>query len=72
MFGKIINFAFGFVIGAAAAAVAVSLTTPESGEKIREEIRNGIDEIKLDYELGKQKKREELESDIRRRWGEEE
>ena len=72
MFDKMLKFMFGFVMGAAAAAVAVSLTTPENGDKIREEIRNSIDEIKLDYELGRQKKREDLEADIRRRWGEEE
>ena len=71
MVEKFFNFLFGFVIGAAAASVAVSLTTPENGEKIREEIRNGLDEIKLDYELGRQKKREDLEADIRRRCGEE-
>ena len=72
MFEKLFNFICGFVVGAAAAAVAVSLTTPENGEKIREEIRNGIDEIKLDYEMGRQKKREDLEAEIRRRWGEDE
>ena len=71
MFEKFLNFMFGFAIGAAAASIAVSLTTPENGENIREGIRNGLDEIKLDYEMGRQKRREDLEAEIRRRCGEE-
>ena len=64
------KFLFGFIIGAAAAAVAVSLTTPKNGENIRKEILNGFEEIKLNYELGSQKKREDLEAEIRKRCGE--
>lgn len=71
MFTKLFKFILGFAVGAAAASVAVSLTTPENGEQIRGEIRNGLDEIKLDYETARQKKRDDLEAEIHRRWGEE-
>ncbi len=64
------RFLFGILIGGLTGFIAASLLTPKSGEAIRGELRNSLDEIKLDYELGKQKKREELEKDIKQRWGE--
>ena len=68
--GKFMNFLFGVLFGALVGYVGVSLYTPKSGEAVREELRNSFDEIKLDYELGRQKKKEELEEDLKRRWGE--
>lgn len=68
--GSFLKFAFGIIFGAVVGAAAASLLTPKSGEKIREDIRNGFDEIRLDYELGKQKRREELEADLKQRCGE--
>lgn len=68
--GSFLKFAFGILVGSVIGAAAASLLTPKSGEKIREDIRNSFDEIKLDYELGKQKRREELEADLKQRCGE--
>ena len=65
----IFSFIFGLFAGALVGCIAVSLYTPKSGEEVRENIRNSFDEIKLDYELG-QKKKEDLEADLKRRWGE--
>ena len=70
MIGKIVNFTLGLIFGCIVGAGAASVLTPKSGEEIRGELRNGFDEIKLDYELGRQKKREDLEADLRRRCGE--
>ena len=70
MFGMVLKFVCGFLSGAVTGAVTASLLTPKSGDAIRNDIKNGIDEIKLDYETGKQKKREDLEADVRKRWGE--
>lgn len=70
MFGKIVNFLLGIITGAIIGAVVVSMVTPKSGKEVRGDLRNGFDEIKLDYELGKQQKRDDLEAEIKRRWGE--
>ncbi len=70
MFEKIGNFLFGLTAGFVCGAVAASLVTPKSGDEIRADLKNGIDEIKLDYELNRQKKQDELEAEIKRRWGE--
>ncbi len=70
MFEKIANFLLGTAAGFLCGTVVVSLVTPKSGEQFRADIKNGIDEIKLDYELNRQKKQDELEADIKRRWGE--
>lgn len=70
MIRSILKFTFGIIVGAVVGTVTASLLTPKSGEKIREDIRNGFDEIRLDYEIGKQKKREELEADLKQRCGE--
>lgn len=64
------KFILGIVIGAAAGYIGALLLTPKSGENVRNEIRGSFEEIKLDYEQGKQQKRESLEQEIRRRWGE--
>lgn len=70
MFEKLLKFVLGILLGGLVGIVAASLLTPKSGEKIRDELKMGFDEIKLDYELGRQKRREELENDIKRRCGE--
>lgn len=67
---KFISFTFGLFTGALVGCIAVSLSTPKTGEEVRENIRNSFDEIKLDYELGRQRKKEEMEEDLKRRWGE--
>lgn len=67
---SILNFVFGMILGALVGCIGVSLYTPKSGEAVRDDIRNSFDEIKLDYEMGRQKKQEDLEEDIKRRWGE--
>ena len=67
---KFLNFMFGLLLGSVCGTVAASLLTPKSGEEIRNEIRGSLDEIRLEYETGKQKSREDLEADVRRRWGE--
>ncbi len=67
---SLLNFILGFAAGAFVGCIAVSLYTPKSGEDVREDIRNSFDEIKLDYEIGRQKKKEDLEADLKRRWGE--
>jgi len=71
MLDKFVKFILGLITGGIIGIAAASLLTPKSGQKIREDLRNGFDEIKLDFELGRQKKKEELEADIKRRWGEE-
>ena len=68
---KFVKLFFGIIVGALEGAGAASLLTPKNGEEIREGIRNSFDEIRLDYELGRQKKRDELEAEIKRRWEEE-
>ncbi|MBR6090486.1 MAG: YtxH domain-containing protein [Anaerolineaceae bacterium] len=70
MFEKLLKFVLGILLGGLVGIVAASLLTPKSGEEIRDELKMGFDEIKLDYELGRQKRREELENDIKRRCGE--
>lgn len=67
MFGK---FLLGLIAGAVFGCAAAYLYTPKSGDEIRDDIRGSLDEIKLNYELGREKKREDLEADIRKRWGE--
>ena len=69
---SLLNFVFGMVLGALVGVIGVSLYTPKSGEAVRDDIRNSFEEIKLDYEIGRQKKQEDLEKDLKRRWGEEE
>lgn len=70
MFGSILKFTLGIVIGGLVGYVAVSLYTPKSGDLIREDIRKGFDDIRLDFESGSQQKKEDLEAEIRRRCGE--
>ena len=70
MFGKILKLLTGFVTGAAVGAVVTSMFIPKSGSEFRDEIRNGLDEIRLNFELGRQKKQEDLEAELKRRWGE--
>ena len=67
---KLLNFVFGLIVGSVCGVVSASLLTPKSGEEFRNEIRGSLDEIRLDYEKGKQQSREDLEADVRRRWGE--
>ena len=67
---KFLNFMFGLIVGSVCGVVTTSLLTPKNGEEIRNEIRGSLDEIRLDYEKGKQHSREDLEADVRRRWGE--
>ena len=64
------RFLLGLIVGAVCGVVTTSLLTPKNGEEIRNEIRGSLDEIKLDYEKGKQQSRDDLEADVRRRWGE--
>ena len=70
MFGKFMKMTLGIITGAVVAGAVAALLTPKNGQEIRNDIRGGIDEIKLDYELEKQRKRDDLEADIRQRWGE--
>ena len=70
MFGKLFDFFCGVIAGAFVGSAVVSMVTPKSGKEIRGDLRNSFDEIKLDYELGKQKKRDDLEAELRRRCGE--
>ena len=67
---KTLKFLLGILFGGFVGVVAASLLTPKSGDAIRGDIRNGFEEIKLDYEAGKKKTREELEAEYRRRCGE--
>ena len=67
---SIAKFLVGFISGCVISTVITTLFTPKSGEKMRGDIRNSFDEIMLNYELGKQKKQEELELDIKKRGGE--
>ena len=71
MFGKFLKVSAGLIIGALIGTTVASMLVPKSGEEFREDIRNGFDEIRLDYELGRQKKQEDIEADLKRRWGEE-
>ena len=68
MIGRFLKFTFGFITGGLVGGMAASLLTPKSGDSIRKDIKNSIDEIRLDYETGRQKKREDLEAEIKRRW----
>ena len=67
---RFVNFVLGFIVGSVCGVVTASLVTPKNGEEIRNEIRGSLDEIRLDYEKGKQQSREDLEADVRQRWGE--
>jgi hypothetical protein len=40
---RIINFVAGFIVGAGLAAIAVLLTTPQSGSDLQENIRTRVD-----------------------------
>ena len=71
MFKSFVKITLGIAVGALIGAGLASMLTPKSGDEIRSDIRNGFDEIKLDYEIGKQQKREDLEADWKRRCGEE-
>ena len=42
---RIINFVAGFIVGAGLAAIAVLLTTPQSGTELQENIRTRVDSI---------------------------
>jgi len=42
---RIINFVAGFIVGAGLAAIAVLLTTPQSGSELQEGIRNRVDSM---------------------------
>ena len=42
---RIINFVAGFIVGAGLAAIAVLLTTPQSGTELQENIRTRVDGI---------------------------
>ncbi len=70
MFEKFVNFTMGLITGFVCGTVVVSMVTPKSGEEIRADLKNEIDDIRLDYELSRQKKQDELEAEIKRRWGE--
>ena len=67
---RIAKFLIGFISGCLISTVITTLFTPKSGDKMRKDIRNSFDEIMLNYELGKQKKQEELELEIKQRCGE--
>ncbi len=67
---KFAEFVLGLIVGTVSGVVTASLVTPKNGEEIRNEIRGTLEEIKLDYESGKQRSREDLEADVRQRWGE--
>ena len=67
---KFLFFTLGLIAGSVCGCITASLLTPKSGEEVRDDLRHSLDEIKLDYEHGREKKREELEADIHRRWGE--
>jgi gas vesicle protein len=42
---RIINFVVGFTVGAGLAAIAVLLTTPQSGDELQSGIRTRLDSV---------------------------
>lgn len=66
-FGK---FLLGLIVGAIAGGIVVSLNTPKNGDDMRKDILAKIDEVKLEYELGAQERRSELEQEVKKLRGE--
>lgn len=56
----------GAIIGGVAGALAAYLFTPRSGKEVRQQIQTKADEIKLEFDLAAQEKRDELEEEVRR------
>ena len=59
---KIINFGLGFIVGALLGAVAVLLTTPQSGNALQEEARSRWDEALAEGRSAYAARRAELEA----------
>jgi gas vesicle protein len=59
---KVINFALGFIVGALIGAVAVLLTTPQSGSALQEEARSRWDDALAEGRNAYAARRAELEA----------
>lgn len=62
--GKFGSFINGFLIGAVAAAAAVLLFTPKSGNQLRDELKHEVDEILDEGRKASDLKRQELETQL--------
>lgn len=59
---RVINFLLGFLIGALAAAIAVLLTTPQSGNALKGNVRSHIDRALDEGRKAADARRAELEA----------
>lgn len=59
---RVINFLSGFLLGAGLAAIAVLLTTPQSGSALQEDVRTRIDQALDDGRKAAEAHRTELEA----------
>lgn len=64
------KFLMGSLTGAFAGIVAAYLFAPHSGQETRRQIQAKADEIKLEFDLASQEKRDELENEVRQLRGE--
>ncbi len=58
---RVINFVAGFLLGAVAAAIAVLLTTPQSGSNLQANVRQRFDEMLEEGRKAASARRAELE-----------
>jgi len=61
---RIINFVAGFIVGAGLAAIAVLLTTPQSGTELQENIRTRVDGVVDDSRKAYTARRAALEDQL--------
>jgi gas vesicle protein len=61
---RVINFVAGFLVGAALAAIAVLLSTPQSGSELQSEIRARFDGMLAEGRRAAAARRTELEQNL--------
>ena len=61
---KFLSFSIGFFTGAVVIGVVTILFTPDSGEGLRESLKDSLMETKSEISSAAQRKREELEAEL--------
>ncbi len=58
------NFILGFAIGGAIGSIAGLLLTPASGDRLRQQIRGYIDDVRLQVNQAADNRRSQLEQEL--------
>lgn len=61
---RIVNFLIGYLLGALIGAVAVLLTTPQSGSDLKGSVRSRVDEIWSEARQAATSQRSRMESQL--------